>query len=252
MDDARTVTLRPPNWMPLVLIAAVVIGGAFYVGGKKIESRDHTPTMISVSGEGKSAVAPDIAQLSFGVMVQRAPTAKVAMETLAKDMKAVFEAVKKAGVEEKDITTEQLSLNPSYDWTDGKQVARGYDATQSLRVKVRDLDKTSDVLGAATAAGANQAGGVQFTVDDPEQARAEARQEAIEQAQAKAEVLAKQLGMKLGTLKSFSEGGGATPPMYYGRAVAGMAEAQAADMATPLPAGEQDVNVTVTLTYELR
>ncbi len=246
-----TITLRPPNWMPFVLLAAVVIGGAFYVGGKKIESRDHTPTMISVSGEGKSAAAPDIAQLSFGITVQRRPTAKEAMSELAQGMNAVLDAVKQAGVPEKDITTEQLSLNPAYDWSSGRQVARGFDASQSLRVKVRDMAKVSDVLGAATAAGANQAGGVQFTVDNPEQSRATARAEAIAQAQQKAEILADQLGMKLGKLKNFSEGGGATPPMYS-RLSAGMAEAQAADMATPLPAGEQDVNVTVTLTYELR
>ncbi len=251
MDDTRSITLRPPNWMPIILLVAVVIGGGFYVGGKKIESTDHTPTVISVTGEGKSAAAPDIAQLSFGVTVQRKVTAKEAMTELARTMTAVLEAVKEAGVPDKDITTEQLSLNPSYDWTDGKQVPRGYDATQSLRVKVRDMDNVSDVLGAATNAGANQAGGVQFTVDDPEQARAEARQKAIDQAQAKAEKLAGQLGMKLGKLKSFGEGGGATPPMYYGRA-AGMDMAVAESAAPPLPVGEQDVNVTVTLTYELR
>ncbi len=251
MEDNRTITLRPPNWMPIVLIIAVLIGGGFFVAGKKIESADHTPTTISVSGEGKTTAVPDIAQLSFGVQVQRQATAKQAMDLLGKDMQKIFDAVKKSGVEEKDIKTEGLSLTPAYDWTDGKQVNKGFDASQSLRVKVRDMDKTSDVLAAATNAGANNVGGVSFTVDDPEKARAEARQKAIIQAQAKAKKLADQLGMKLGKLKSFSEGGGSEPRqmMVMGAAMA----AKSADVAeTPIPAGEQEVNVTVNLTYELR
>ncbi len=251
MDDTRTLQLQPPAWAPAILLLAVIIGGGFFVYGKKVETKDVAPTLISVSGEGKSTAAPDIAELSFGIQVQRQPTAKGAMDQLGKGMTSVFEAVKKAGVDEKDIKTESLALNPAYDWNEGKQIMRGFDASQSLRVKVRDLDKVSDILAAATNAGANQAGGVQFTVDDPEKARAEARQEAIEQAQAKAVVLAKQLGMKLGKMKNFSEGGGYVPPIMYSRDAMAM-EKSAGVTPTPLPMGEEDVNVQVTLTYELR
>ena len=250
MDDTRTLQLQPPAWAPAILLLAVIIGGGFFVYGKKVETKDVAPTLISVSGEGKSSATPDIAELSFGIQVQRQPTAKEAMDQLGKGMTAVFDAVKKAGIEEKDIKTESLALNPAYDWNEGKQIMRGFDASQSLRVKVRNLDTVSDVLAAATNAGANQAGGVRFIVDDPEKARAEARQEAIEQAQAKAVLLAKQLGMKLGKIKNFSEGGGSVPPIMYGREM--MAMGKAADVtATPLPAGEEEVNVQVTLTYEL-
>lgn len=254
MNDLQTITVRPPNWMPVILLAAVIIGGVFYVGGKKLETKDHTPTMITVTGEGKTAAAPDIAELSFGITVQRQATAKGAMDLLGKGMNSVLEAVKQAGVDQKDIRTEALSLNPAYDWNEGRQIMRGFDAGQSLRVKVRDLGTVSDVLAAATSAGANQAGGVSFTVDDPEKARAEAREKAIAQAEEKAEVLARQLGMHLGKLKGFSEGGGYAPPMPYGRGGAvSMDAAQTMEvMPTPLPAGEQEVNVQVTLTYELR
>lgn len=253
MNDLNTITVRPPNWAPLVIILAVVIGGGFYVAGKKMETKDHTPITISVSGEGKSTVAPDIAALSFGVQVQRQADAKTAMDMLGKQMKSVFEAVKKAGVDEKDITTEQLSLNPAFDWKDGQQIPRGFDASQSLRIKVRAMDTVSAVLAAATSAGANQAGGVNFIVDDPEKARANAREKAIAQAQAKAQVLAQQLGMHLGKLKSFSEGGGAVPPMPYARGVMAL-ESKSMDAVTPtpLPAGEQEVMVEVAMTYELR
>lgn len=255
MDESRDIHLHPPAWAPVVLLSAVIIIGSFYVYGKKIETKDIAPTTISVSGEGKANAPPDIASLSFGVIVQRQSTAKAAMDQLGKSMQMVLDAVKKAGVEDKDIRTEGLSLNPAYDWKDGRQIMRGFDASQSLRVKVRDLDKVSDVLAAATNAGANQAGGVSFIVDDPEKARAEAREEAIEQTQEKAKILAGQLGMRLGKLKNFSEGGGVPPPMPY------FARDMALEKAgiggggvepTPLPAGEEELTVQVTLTYELK
>lgn len=240
------IRIHPPVW---ALLIAVLLGGGFYVWGKTVETRDHTPTTISVSGEGKMSAAPDIAELDFGVQAEKQPTAKQAMQMLSKQMTAVLEAVKKAGVEEKDIATEQLSLNPAYDWQNGTQTLRGYAASQTLRVKVRDLDKTSDVLGAATAAGANQAGGVQFTMDDPEASRAQARAKAIAQSQEKAKTLAAQLGMTLGKVKSFSESGGASPPMLL-RAME-MKSAAVAPSAPPIPAGEQETTVNVNLTYEL-
>jgi len=245
-----TITLRPPNWMPVVLLVAIVIGGGFYVAGKKIEAQDHTPTTIDVTGEGKASAVPDIAELSFGFTVSHVATAKAAMDTLGKNMQAVFDAVKKAGVDEKDIQTQELNLNQAFDWSTGKQTLLGYDATQNLTVKVRNMDSVSDVLAAATNAGANQVGGVTFTVDDPEKARAAARAYAIAQAQQKAQVLADQLHMHLGRVRNFSEGGGIQPPLPM---MAGAAMEKSADVApTPLPAGQQETDVQVNLTYELQ
>ena len=111
-------------------------------------------------------------------------------------------------IEEKDIRTEQLMLNPSYDWSDGKQTLRGYEATQSLVVKVRDMDNVGNVLSGVANVGANQIGGVQFTIDDSDTLREQARKEAIEKAQAKAQKLASDLGMRLGKIKGYNEGGG--------------------------------------------
>jgi uncharacterized protein YggE len=234
------------------MIVAVALGGFFYIHGKKLETRTQNTATISVSGEGKTSMSPDVAQLQFGVQVQREQTAKQAMSKLSTQMKAVIDAVKQAGVPDKDIRTESLSLNPAYDWTDKGQVARGFDASQSLSVKVRDLDRVSEVLSVAANAGANNIGGVNFTIDDPEQARATARKEAITQAQEKAKILAGQLGMNLGKLQGFSEGGGGYPPMPY-RSMAGsaMMEKDVAVNAV-VPAGEEEIQVQVTLTYELR
>ncbi len=237
------------------MLVAVIVGGLFFLRGKNLEAgriADPNLATISVSGEGKVAGAPDVALLSLGVQTGRQSTSKAANDLLAKNMNAVLDAIKKAGVAEKDISTQYVSLDPVYNYTTGTQTITGYQAAQSLQVKVRDLDKASDVLSAATAAGANQAGGVQFVIDEPEELRAQARAEAIAQAKEKAQALADQLGMRLGKIRGFNEeGNGYYPPMPYGRGVGGAMAMDAAESSIPLPSGEQDVTVMVNITYEL-
>ena len=251
MTDEHLVTVRPPVW---ALILAVIIAGSFYLAGKNMERSSVETGTLTVSGEGKVSSPPTIAELSFGVQTGPQKTAKMAMDMLTEDMNAIIAAVKAQGIEDKDIRTQSLSMNPSYDWTSGRQILRGYEANQSLTVKVRDLDKSGDVLTAATNAGANQAGGVNFTIDEPEAVREEARKEAIAQAKEKAEKLADDLGATLGKLRSFSEGGdGMMPPMpYYSRMEMGVGGAMdEAAKSVPVPTGEQEIRVTVSLTYEL-
>jgi uncharacterized protein YggE len=249
MTDSQTLFLRPPVW---ALITAVALGGIFYIAGKHIESKPNLdPPVISVDGEGKVMASPDIAALMVGVQsVQK--TAKQAMAELATKMSMVIDAMEKAGVAEKDLVTESLSLQPMYDWTSGRQTLTGYQAMQNLRAKIRDLDNVSNVLDAAVSQGANQVGGVNLTIDDPEKLRAEARMKAIATAKEKASMLASQLGVSLGKLRGFSEGGG--PAMPYARM---MMESKdmgvgGGGMAPPIPAGEQEVVVSVSLMYELK
>lgn len=238
----------------IALIVAVLIGGSFYIYGKQMERQAplESPFIISVSADAKVSTPPDIASLSFGVTSGRQTTAKAATQLIAKNMTAILAAVKEQGVEEKDIATESFYLNPVYDYTQNGQIPRGFEATQSLRVKVRNLDSIGDVLTAATNAGANQAGGISLSVDNPDSLKAEARAMAIQKAQDKAKALAKDLGMSLGKMTGFSEDGMyAVPrPMMYEKGIGG---GPAADMASlSLPVGEQDITANVTLMYELR
>ncbi len=245
-----TVNLRPPLWLPIIV---VVIGGLFYIGGKKLEIQAprENPATISVSADAKVSISPDIAMASFGVQTGRQPTAKAAIDIVRKNMTTVLAAIKKNGVEDKDITTQSFWLSPVYDYTTGGQIPRGYEANQSLSVKIRDLDQIGQIIADATAAGANQADSISFSVDNPDEAQAKARTEAIQKAQAKAEVLAKNLGMHLGRLTGFTEGGGYPQPMPY--MMKGMEMAVSANPdPVPVPVGEQEIVFNVTLTYELR
>lgn len=246
MSDSQTITLRPPVW---ALLFAVVLGGLFYISGKKIEMRDRTVPTIVVEGQGRAFAVPDIAQASFGVQTDTMASVKIAMDSLQKRMNAVLDAVKKAGIAKKDIRTEQFSLNPAYDWNNGFQRLRGYQESETFRVKIRNLDSVGDILSAATSAGANQAGEVAFTLDDPEATAAKAREDAIAQARAKAQHLASELGMHLGRVRAFSENQAPTPvPLRMEMQAMG---AGVMDKSLPVPAGEQEVQSHVTITYEL-
>jgi uncharacterized protein YggE len=249
MPDTTT-SARPAQW---AMIVAVAVGGAFYLAGQHLAVRNMETATITVSGDAHVSAVPDIAELTFGVQVERAPTAKAAIEGITKNMTAIIDATKKSGVEEKDIATENFWLSPAYDYPDGRQVLRGYSAGQSLRVKVRNLDSVGDVLSAATAAGANQAGDVRFTFDDTDELQAQARNMAIAEAKAKAAVLANDLGVHLGKLKGFNEGymGAPTAPMMM-RAEAGVAMDKADMASLQLPSGEQEITAQVSLTYEVR
>ncbi len=250
MASDQTINIRPPLWLPIL---AVVIGGVFYIAGKHLEKQpvENPAGTITVTGEGKSFVTPDIASISFGMQTGQQKTAAVAMQKLSENMTKIYEALQDAGIDKKDIATENFWLNPVYNWQTGTQILQGYEANQSLRVKVRNLDKISDVVSVATAAGANQAGSVNFTVDDPEAKRAEARKEAIDQAKEKAQILAQQLGVRLGELKGFAEGYNGGTPVPYATMMRSEGMGGGADASLPLPSGEQEMSTTVTLTYEI-
>ncbi len=244
----ETTTTRPASW---ALILAVALGGAFYLAGQHLATKTQNMATISVSADAHVSAVPDIATLTFGITVDQESDAKIAIEKVRKNMTAIIEAVQKADVLEKDIATENFWMNPSYDYSDGRQVLRGYGAGQTLRVKVRNLENVGVVLAAATNAGANQAGDVVFSFDKPEELRAQARNKAINDAKQKAMVLAGDLGVSLGKLQSFNEGYAGSPiaPMMM-RSEAGATKDGA--VALPIPSGEQEVTVQVTLTYEVR
>lgn len=204
---------------------------------------------FSVTGEGKVYVVPDIAIISAGVQAQ-AGTVKLVQDQLNKNMNAVSAAVKAAGVDSKDIQTNGYNINPMYDYRAGTPRITGYQASSNVMVKVRAIDSANSVIDAATAAGANQVGGITFDLDDKTKAQNEAREKAVADAKSKAENAAKIAGFSLGKVINYSEdfGGAPRPILMMAKADAGMD----AGAPTQVEPGSNEVTVTVTLSYQIQ
>ena len=217
-------------------------------GGPTYITAGEPPTAkIQVSATGTANMAPNMATVSAGVVTQ-GKTAREAMFGNATKMTRVFEELEAAGIEKKFITTSQLSLKPKYNYQN-RQSPRidGYEARNTVSAKTHDLDTVGAMLDALVKAGVNNINGVQFSIKDSKAARDKAREDAIREAREKAESMAAAAGVKLGKLTSLSESGGNFNP----RPVAYALESRSASVSTPVAAGEQEINVTVNMSYDI-
>jgi uncharacterized protein len=205
------------------------------------------PAMISVTGEATVSVPPDLAQIDAGV-TSEAKTAREASEANNAAMGKVLLALKGAGIEEKDFQTSRLSLqpqsapNPS---RPGPSAIVGYRASNRVTIHLRDVTKVASVIDTLVGAGANDIGGINFTVSQASKLLDDAREQAIADARRKAEIYAKAAGVTLGAPLSISEGG-APGPIPYRRMAAGLAPA------TPLAQGEETLQVTVAVSWAIK
>ena len=238
-------------WLPIAAAAlfAVACGDK---GDTIVQASGQNLSGVSATGTGKAIGEPDIAVLTVGVNVQRS-TVEQARNDAAAAKQAVLDSLKSNGVQDKDVQTVQFSVQPQYDFgrsPDGSPRIIGYQVSNVVSAKVRDLAKTSKAIDDATRAGGNDAivQNVSFTIDDPESLREQARRQAVQKARAQAEQMADAAGEKLGKLLSISESGGGGAIPYDTRSLASM---QAADVATPIEAGELEVTVTVSVLYAI-
>lgn len=237
---------------PSPFLLSVVVAGCFYVFGQYLTSQaapgaEHT---LTVQATGTAKNVPTLAYVTLGVQIQAQPTAQEATDMLAKQGSAVIDAVKNLGIDEADIATKNISVQPSYDYAEGSQALRGYEGSQQVEVTIRDTNMSGDVIARATEAGANQIGGVSFRSDDPDAQQLAAEQDAINNARKKAGELANSLGVKLGKVKNYNAQpmyGGPVPYALESRAMGGDA------VASPqVPIGTQETQTSVTVTYEIK
>jgi uncharacterized protein len=203
---------------------------------------------FNVTGEGTVAIKPDIALLNVGISTQDT-TVKAAQEQINSVSTKVAEAIKKLGIDQKDIKTSNYNINPDYDFRSGTQKITGYTASTNLTIKVRDIDKVNEVIDVSTANGANQVGSISFDVDDRSKAENEAREKAVLEAKKKAESAAKIAGFRLGKMVNYSEnfGGGIIQPL---RMAVGSPEIDTKTQ-TAVEPGSSEIKVIVTLSYEI-
>ena len=201
-----------------------------------------TPS-VSVTGEASISKAPDIAVLQAGVTSQ-AKTARDAMSASAKLMTAVLAALKESGIAENDIQTSRISLMPIREQNRNPANIVAVEASSLLTVRLRDINKSADVLDKMITAGANLVTGISFDVSEPSKLLDQARAEAIADARRKAEIYATAAGVSLGRPLSITEG-----YISHPRQPGGMMMREAVVM--PIQAGEEKIGINVQVSYEL-
>ena len=215
-------------------------------------------SVITVEGFGSVTAVPDIALITFTVS-EEALTAEAAQDVAAQKVNTALALLKELNIEEKDIATRSYNVSPKYTrpqpcfngfCPDYEQRIVGYTTSQTVAVKVRDTAVAGDVLSQLGGVGVNNLSGPSFTVDDPDLLKEEAREKAIRNAREKAETLAKNLNVRLVRTTGFFENTGRYPTPYLEK---GFGTNSAVGGTVPeLPAGEQEVAVSVSISYEIR
>lgn len=213
--------------------------------------------VITVSGEGKATVAPDVARVSFSVQ-NTATTVAAAQEATTKQANDAIGLVKEQGIAEKDVRTLAYNIAPQYSYptcaygTPCNPKVTGYQVSQTVEVTVRELAKVGDLLAGLGKLEVQNVSGPAFGLDDAAAGYDAARADAIKKAKAQANALAKELGVKLGKIVNFSESSGGYPyPMSYG--MGGMVTRDVKMESAPnVPVGENTYSATVSITYEIR
>jgi uncharacterized protein len=233
----------------MILLAVLLLTlSVSQIGGWK--AKFNPQQNISVTGEGKVVGVPDVGLVTLSVLTDK-PTAKEVMQENSGKMNEIIKFVKDSSVDAKDIQTTGYYLSPRYDWKDGIRIDRGYELTSSISVKIRNLDKVSEIIDGAVSRGANQVGDIQFIIDDQEKLKNDAREKAITQAKEKAKDIAKSAGFSLGRVVSFSENDGSytyPQPLYLDKSVSGIGGGGAPSVEQ----GSQEITIDVTLGFELK
>ena len=244
--------------LALVITAVLAVGctGITPATGPRIEVGpgiviSQQSTGIWVTGEGKVTVVPDLAILNLGVEAQETTVAEAHRQAVTA-MNDVVKELDRLGVAEKDIKTQHFSIFPVRRFENNREILIGYRVSNTVTVKIREVDDTGTIIDAVTRAGGDltRINSDTFNVDDPSQYHKEARGKAMANAEAKAEQLADLADVRLGDPTYISESGGfmpVPPPIYRG-----FAEAAAPAITTPISPGETEIRLTVQVTYSIK
>jgi len=248
-----------------VIAAAVVIALGAYIHLTLKEARYlySGPVVINVIGEGEAVAVPDIATFSFSVRAEGEDAADAQSQS-AESVNAILEYLKDEGVEDADVKTQYYNLNPRYEYPQticpagnycppGERVLVGYEVSQNISVKVRNTDMAGSLISGVGEFGATDVSGLNFTIDDEDNLKAEAREAAIANAQEQAKKLADDLGVRIVRMSGFWEDQG----NYYSAGYGGDARIESSVMmdkavVPSVPSGENTVKAQVNVSYEVR
>lgn len=208
--------------------------------------------IFSSTGEGTAFIKPDIAVVRAGVQ-SNGQTVKEAQDQLNANINKVTESVKALGIKTEDIETENYNIYPNTDFREGQnQKITGYSANTNLAIRVKEIDKTNQIIDAVTRSGANMVSGVTFEVSDKTKAVNEAREEAVKEAKQNAENAAKVAGFTLGKLINYNEWMPQDGPIGLAKGAAEVSTQEDQAPTTNVQPGTTQVKINVTLSYEIR
>lgn len=248
------------------LVALLILITAAFLGAKivsEVGGKEKTETMIpsiNVSGEGEVLAKPDIAAVSVSARKENT-NLKVAQNNATDAINKVVAFLGEEKIQEKDIKTSAYNIYPREEVIclkgnvfpcppRSRKTERTYVVSQTIEIKIRDLEKIGDILSGVASRGADEVSALVFKIENEDALREEARAEAIKQAQEKAKTLAAQLGVRLRRLLNYSEYGPSPIPIYKGYGAEMMAPAAAPSPAVPV--GENAIKVSVNLSYEIK
>jgi uncharacterized protein len=246
----------------ILLIIFVIVLIAYYSASttEKMRQADYIGrenNTINVSKTGTVYAVPNLAQISFSIITERKAVGD-ALKVNSEKASAVTDTLKAQGISETDIKTTYFNVTPLYEWhkaegdvysTTGERVLVGYEARQTIEVKVRDIEKVSGVIDGSVEAGANEVSDLRFIVEDDDAFKTQARTKAIIDAKAEAVQTAQALGVKLGDIVSFTEN--SYYPVYDSMKMLS-STAGAGEVASSISSGENKIEVTVNIVFEIK
>jgi uncharacterized protein YggE len=237
-----------------ILLAVVLLLTAFFVPNSYAEgtttTSSQTAKTLELSGTGRIAYSFDTAEITLGVN-ELADTPTGAFAAMTAKINQVISATKAKGIAESNLKTGYLSLYPEYNWNNGVQTPNGFRATNTVTIKVKDLNQVAAIMEAAVGAGANQVQGVTFSLSNPDALQGQAIDAAIDNARTQADRIAKKLGTSVKSVQKVQVVSQSAPtPIPYHSEMAKSVNAGAAGAPT-VYGGQGDYTVSVFIVYEL-
>lgn len=242
-----------------ILIVVLIIFFAIWSVGSIVDSKlkskqaktIQSQRTITVSAEGKVITAPDLATINFSVLTE-SKTAKEAQTKNTEKMNSVIEYLKSIGIESKDIKTTSYYLYPKYEYPNGRSILVGYTLTNSVNIKTKKFDLIGEIISKSVELGINQVGDVQFSIENPDDLKAEAGEIAMKNAKEKASRLATQAGVSLGKIITFSESDTGNYPMPYYMKAEVMDGMGGGAPAPQIEQGSQEIRMVANITFEIK
>lgn len=240
----------------VVILSAIV---SVFDHGNRGDKNANQDTIV-VSGKGELTVKPDIAEISFSVTSENMDVSK-ASDAVNTKIAAIVAKLKADGMDEADIKTTGYDIEPQYNYVNnpvpmngvympsGNQVLAGYNVTDSIDIKIRDLTKAGSIVTDLGTLGVTNMSGLNFTEDKYDALVLQARDAAIADARTQAQDLAKSLGVKLVKIVSYSD---QSQPIYYATNAMAVPSAMGGVAKAVLPTGQNTITANVSVTYEIQ